>query len=131
MLNHCIIPFGFRKGKTDNFSYHLRAISSFLNKFTKYKGQKKPYLLLMWTGVGGRVCYQARQDFCCVWLELVSNECLGQSGIWTSFYGELWYIWHSTLYCSRLYIYSSKAHTMRVHTVLVHFDIFHRQGWNV
>ena len=39
--------------------------------------------------VGGRVGYQAWEEFCCVWLELVCHECLGQSGIWTSFDGEL------------------------------------------
>ena len=39
--------------------------------------------------VGGRVGYQAWKEFGCVWLELVCHECLGQSGIWTSFDGEL------------------------------------------
>ena len=29
LLSHCVILFGFRKGKTDNFSYQFRAISSF------------------------------------------------------------------------------------------------------
>ena len=45
--------------------------------------------LMLWTVVGGRVGYQAWQEFCCVWLELVCHECLGQSGIWTRFDGEL------------------------------------------
>ena len=49
----------------------------------------KNNLLLLWTVVGGRVGYQAWQEFCCVWLELVCHKCLGQSGIWTSFDGEL------------------------------------------
>ena len=49
----------------------------------------KPYLLLLGTIVGGRVGYLAWQEFCCAWLELVCHECLGKSGIWTSFDGEL------------------------------------------
>ena len=41
MLNHCVILFCFRKGKTDHFSYKLRAIYIFfLNYFSQYKGQK-------------------------------------------------------------------------------------------
>ena len=40
----------------------------------------------------GRDGYQALQEFCCVWLELVCHKCLGQSGIWTSFNGELYRI---------------------------------------
>ena len=40
--------------------------------------------------VGDRVGYQAWQEFCHVWLEFVCHECLGQSGIWTSFDEELW-----------------------------------------
>ena len=39
--------------------------------------------------VGGRVGYQAWQEFFCVSLELVCYECLGQLGIWTSLDGEL------------------------------------------
>ena len=30
LLNYCVIPFGFRKGMTENFCYQVRAISSFL-----------------------------------------------------------------------------------------------------
>ena len=52
-------------------------------------GTEKPYLLLFWTVVGGRVGYQAWYESCCVWLEMVCYECLGQSGIWTSLDGEL------------------------------------------
>ena len=40
--------------------------------------------------VGDRIGSQAWQEFFCVWLELVCNECLGKSGIWSSFDGELW-----------------------------------------
>ena len=37
MLTHCVIPFGFRKGKTGNLNYQLRAISRvFFNQFTQY-----------------------------------------------------------------------------------------------
>ena len=32
---------------------------------------------------------QAWQEFCCVWLQLVCHECLGQSGIWTSLNRQL------------------------------------------
>ena len=31
LLNHCVITFGFRKVKTENFSYQFRAIFSFLS----------------------------------------------------------------------------------------------------
>ena len=44
------------------------------------------YLLLLWTVVGGRVAWL---EFWCVWLELVCHESIWQSGIWTSFNGEL------------------------------------------
>ena len=49
--------------------------------------KKKPYILLLWTMVGGRVGYQVWPEFSCVWL--LGRECLGQSGIWTSLDGEL------------------------------------------
>ena len=49
--------------------------------------EEKLYLFLLWTMVWGGLGYQVWQEFCCVWLELVSHECLGQSGIWTSFDG--------------------------------------------
>ena len=42
-------------------------IQFFLNQFTQYEGQKKSNLILLWNVVGGRVGYQAWQDFCCVW----------------------------------------------------------------
>ena len=89
LLNHCVILFGFRKRKTENFSYQLRSISSFFHHFFQYKGHKKPNLLLLWTMVGGKVCYQALHEFCSVQFELVCHECLRQSGILTSFDGEL------------------------------------------
>ena len=40
--------------------------------------------------IGGRVGYQAWQEFRCVWLELVGQECLEKSGIWKNFDRELW-----------------------------------------
>ena len=70
--------FDFRKRKTDNFSYQGRAMSSLINLLNT-RDRKKPNLLLLWTVVGGRVGYQAWQEFCCVWLELVCHKCLGQS----------------------------------------------------
>ena len=54
--------------------------------------EKKLFLLLLWAVVGGRVGYQALQEFCCVWLELVCHKCFGQSGIWTSLDGKLWWL---------------------------------------
>ena len=50
------------------------------NKFTQLKGEKNLFTFLLWIVVGGRVGYQAWQEFCCVWLELVCHKCLGQSG---------------------------------------------------
>ena len=43
LKNHCVISFGFRKGKTEHFSFQFRAISSFFffYQFTQYKGQNK------------------------------------------------------------------------------------------
>ena len=52
--------------------------------------EEKPYSLVLLTVVGCRVGYQAWQEFYCVWLGLVCNGCLGQSGIWTTLDGELW-----------------------------------------
>ena len=51
--------------------------------------EKNTFLLLLLTVVGGRVDYQAWQEFCRVLLELVCHKCLGQSDIWTSLDGEL------------------------------------------
>ena len=62
----------------------------FLINLLDTRDKEKPYLLLLWTMVGGRVGYQAWQEFCCVWLEFVCHDCLGQSGLWTSFDLELW-----------------------------------------
>ena len=47
------------------------------DQFTQYKGQKKPYLLLLWTVVGGRVGNQAWQEFCCVWCSWCATSVLG------------------------------------------------------
>ena len=40
MLSHCVIPFGFRKEKTESLRYQFLAIFAF-DQFTQYKGQKK------------------------------------------------------------------------------------------
>ena len=53
-------------------------------------GTETTIIISLLTVVGGRVGYQAWQELCCVWLELVCHKCLGQSGIWTGFDGELW-----------------------------------------
>ena len=88
-LSHCVIPFGFKKGKTEIFSYQFRAISSFLiNLLVPWT--KKNHLILLWTMVVGKVVCQAWQEFCRVWLELVCHKRLGQSGIWITFNRELW-----------------------------------------
>ena len=68
LQTHCVILFGFRKGKTGNLCYQLRAISCFLINLLNTRDRKKPNLLLFWTVFGGRVGNQAK--FCCVWLEL-------------------------------------------------------------
>ena len=60
--------------KTENFSYQFRAISNFLINLLNTSNIKRTYLLLLWTMVGGRVGYQAWQEFCCVWLELVCQQ---------------------------------------------------------
>ena len=57
MLSHCVILFGFSKGKTENFTYQFTAISSFLINLLNTRERKKPNLLLLWTVVGGRVGY--------------------------------------------------------------------------
>ena len=87
LLYHSVILFGLRKGKTDNFSLELYLI---FYSIYSVQGTEKLFLLLFLTVVGGRVGYQGWHEFCCVWLDLVCQECLGQSGIWTSFDGELW-----------------------------------------
>ena len=84
----CFFLFCFRKGKTKNFSKQFRAVFFLLSIYLK-QGTRNPYSLLLWTVVGGRVGYKAWQEFCCVCLELVCHKCLGVSGIWTSFDGEL------------------------------------------
>ena len=71
LLNHCVILFGFRTGQTENFSYQFRAISSLLINLVNTRDIKTPYLSVLWTMAGGRVSYQAWQEFCCFWLELV------------------------------------------------------------
>ena len=92
MLNHCVIPFSFRKGKTENCSYQFRAISSFLITLLNTGNRKIQICFYCGLWFGGRVGHQAWQEFCCVWLELLCHEFLGQSGIWTSLDGELCYV---------------------------------------
>ena len=83
-----------RKEKLKKIIYYFRALSIFKSMIYSIPGGKKTYLLLLWTVFGGREGYQAWQELCCVCLEFVCHECLGQSGIWTSFDGELWHSFH-------------------------------------
>ena len=54
---------------------------------------KQNTIYFYWSVIGSRVDYQAWQEFCCVCLELMCHECLGQSGIWARFYeGCFWEI---------------------------------------
>ena len=39
---HCVIPFGFRKGKTENLSYQFRAIYSFMINLLNTRDRKNP-----------------------------------------------------------------------------------------
>ena len=55
----------------------------FLNGFTPYYGQKKSFILVLWTVIGGKVGYHGMTCFCYFWLIYDWCECLGQSGIWT------------------------------------------------
>ena len=41
LQNHCVVPFGFKKGKTEHFSYHLRATFSFLINLLNTGDRKK------------------------------------------------------------------------------------------
>ena len=43
-----LVPFGFRKGKTGNFCYQLRAISCLLINLLNTRDRKKSNLLLLW-----------------------------------------------------------------------------------
>ena len=58
------------KEKLETFCYQIRAISSLLINLLNTT-DKRPYLFVLWTVVGGRVVYQAWQEFGRVWLELV------------------------------------------------------------
>ena len=65
------LSFGLRKEKTGNLDVPIYEIYLFfLNKFSQYKGQKKPYILLMWTVIGGRVGYYSWTEFYYVWFDL-------------------------------------------------------------
>ena len=64
LQTHCVIPFGFRKGKTENFGYQLRAISCLLINDSILGRGGKNNLLLLRTVVGGRAGNQAWQEFC-------------------------------------------------------------------
>ena len=54
LLSHCVFPFGFRQGKTENFRYQFRAIFTILIILLNTR-DRKPNLFLLWTLVGGRV----------------------------------------------------------------------------
>ena len=45
LLNNCVIPFGFRKGKTENFSYQLRPISIFLVSLLNARDRKNTFIV--------------------------------------------------------------------------------------
>ena len=77
-----------KKGKTGNFVVTSSELYLCFDQFTQYQVQKKTYLLVFLTVVGGKVNHQSCQEFCCVWGDM-RHECLGQSGIWTSLDGEL------------------------------------------
>ena len=40
LLNHCVMLFSFRKGKTENFSYQFRAKSSFVINLLNKRNRK-------------------------------------------------------------------------------------------
>ena len=41
LKNHCVIPFGFRKGNTEHFGYQLKAMYSLLINLLNTRDQKK------------------------------------------------------------------------------------------
>ena len=46
LLSHCVILFGFRKGKTD-FSHHLKAIYGFLVNLLNIREQKTLFTFIV------------------------------------------------------------------------------------
>ena len=66
LYDHRVNPFGFRKGKTGKFYYQLRANFFLKTFYSKLGTEKEEDFLLLWNLVGGRVGYQASQEFCYV-----------------------------------------------------------------
>ena len=66
----CFIPFDFRKGKTGNLVAQAQGNNQFLDQFTQDQEQKKFYILVVWTVIGGRVGYHGWTEFCYDWLKL-------------------------------------------------------------
>ena len=55
LLNQYVIPFGFTKGKIENFSSELYHFFYIILLNTTFRKEEKKDLLLLWTMVGGRV----------------------------------------------------------------------------
>ena len=68
--NACFISFDFRKGKTGNFVVPAQGNNWFLDQFPQDQEQKKFYILVLWTVLGGRVDYHGWTEFCYDWLKL-------------------------------------------------------------
>ena len=66
----CFIPFDIRKGKTGNLFNPAQGNNQFLDQFTQDQEQKKFYILVLWTVIGGRVGYHGWTEFCYAWLKL-------------------------------------------------------------
>ena len=64
------IPFDLRKGKTGNLVVPAQSYNQFSDYFTQYQEQKKFYILVLWTVIGGRVGYHGWTEFCDDWLKL-------------------------------------------------------------
>ena len=69
LLKACFIPFDFRKGKTGNLVVPAQGNNQFLDQFTQDQEQKKFYILVFWTVIGGRVGYHGYTEFCYDWLK--------------------------------------------------------------
>ena len=50
LLNHCVIAFDLRKGKTENLSYQFKAIYGFWNNLLSTKARKNPIYFIVYRG---------------------------------------------------------------------------------
>ena len=66
----CFIPLDFRKGKTGNLVVPAQGNNQFSDQFTQYQEQKKFYILVLSTVIGGRVGYRGWTELCYDWLKL-------------------------------------------------------------